>query len=1317
MIEHLRKSLAMTRQAAGKLAGPTQTLPGFDPAAYLAINPDVAAAGVDPHDHFARFGWVEARGCLFPKQGIDDPESRMLDLAQRQDWLPALRKLARETPLRQIIENHPRAGWMRAGFSLAGYMQECPRVAAEIDDPLEAAFHFLEFGLEAGRHGHPETWDAAFVEAQHKMALPEDIAYPKRALAYIVASGVSPLDAVLDESQFWDRSGLNGTLLAARFDHEYYHAQAQAEGRLKPKSSRARQDMIRHFLKHGIDALTPIAPDAVFDAGFYAQQLDAEIRAGNPAGSPVDRHARDADRRLYRHWLGAGSRLKLAPNLASWGKIALKVAMPDEIFRQMPVFARAIGLDPATNPVTLLKRLVNAPKPGAAALDLSDPDSADVLLRIADRLATHRSLRDTAQLSDPGEVGFTPVPLRDTAGAEDRSEAEWLAWVILTAWPDHVPTRHWLATLLQRDGRTEMAQSLRRDLAPDAGEGWNTIRLAELQIRRKQLSAACETLIRFPEAYEGDVALRGRRQALAREIFDTIWTGLGRYVAAHGIDTTQAHLRKALDAYTPAFSSVTRARPIRRVALVGNEDLFQCKLYRVDQKAEQLRGAGLDVTVVSPSRELAGFTARVAEYDAVIFFRVPAFPAVVDAIAAAAQQGVMTFYEIDDLVFDSAHFPPSLESYAGQITAKDYAAMACGVPLFEHAMSLCDYGIASTATIADLMRQRVRRGEVIEHHNALGRLHMAALEATSTPREADTPVTLLYASGTKAHKEDFHNILEPALAKILSRHKGKVRLRLVGHFGGFRHLDPNSPHVDIHQPVWDFEAYCGIVAKADINLSVLSPSLLTDAKSEIKWMEAAMFAIPSVVSDTATHREVIEDGVTGFLAADTKGFVAAIDKLMRDPALRRQVGQTARDKVLRDYGIEAMGTALRDAMTRLRPATSAKNRLMVVNVFYPPQAIGGATRVVHDNVQLLQEQYGDQYEIDVVCTLEHGTTPYSVTPYARDGVRVWAITAPRQRDSEMTATDPKMADVFERLVDRVAPDLIHFHCIQRLTASVVNVARLRKIPYLITLHDGWWISPNQFILDNKDRAAFYDYSDADGAALPKRAQSLLRPLQGAARLLAVSESFARLHHDCGLRRVESNENGVSSLPASTRTVSRSGRVRLAHIGGATRHKGIHIVRNALVANRFRNLDLLVVDHSYRPGQETREHWGTTPVTVCAKVPQSQISGLLGRVDVLLAPSTWPESYGLVTREALAAGLWVIASDRGAIGDDIEDGVNGFRVDVGSYDAMAEVLAQIDREPERFRNPPPTPTTPRGVADQVRELVEIYDAVLSEARSG
>jgi hypothetical protein len=85
-----------------------------------------------------------------------------------------------------------------------------------------------------------------------------------------------------------------------------------------------------------------------------------------------------------------------------------------------------------------------------------------------------------------------------------------------------------------------------------------------------------------------------------------------------------------------------------------------------------------------------------------------------------------------------------------------------------------------------------------------------------------------------------------------------------------------------------------------------------------------------------------------------------------------------------------------------------------VNVFYPPQAIGGATRVVHDNVTDLHQRYAADFDVEVLCTLEGGRTPYEVTVSEKGGVRVWAITAANGA-ATMTAQDPLMGDAFSRV--------------------------------------------------------------------------------------------------------------------------------------------------------------------------------------------------------------------------------------------------------------------------------------------------------------
>jgi glycosyltransferase involved in cell wall biosynthesis len=66
-------------------------------------------------------------------------------------------------------------------------------------------------------------------------------------------------------------------------------------------------------------------------------------------------------------------------------------------------------------------------------------------------------------------------------------------------------------------------------------------------------------------------------------------------------------------------------------------------------------------------------------------------------------------------------------------------------------------------------------------------------------------------------------------------------------------------------------------------------------------------------------------------------------------------------------------------------------------------------------------------------------------------------------------------------------------------------------------------------------------------------------------------------------------------------------------------------------------------------------------------------------DVLIAPSIWPESFGLVTREALAAGLWVIASRAGALAEPIEHAVNGLVVEPGSVEELKAALRQSSQQ--------------------------------------
>jgi glycosyltransferase involved in cell wall biosynthesis len=170
-------------------------------------------------------------------------------------------------------------------------------------------------------------------------------------------------------------------------------------------------------------------------------------------------------------------------------------------------------------------------------------------------------------------------------------------------------------------------------------------------------------------------------------------------------------------------------------------------------------------------------------------------------------------------------------------------------------------------------------------------------------------------------------------------------------------------------------------------------------------------------------------------------------------------------------------------------------------------------------------------------------------------------------------------------------------------------------------------------------------------------------------------------------------------------------VRLAHVGNVTKHKGYHLVEAAIRQGGFRNLELTVIDHGLPAGSTRRTEWGGTPVRIAGRVPADQVHELYAETDVLLAPSIWPESFGLVTREALASGCWVIASDRGAMGEDVQPGLNGFVIDVSTIEGLLAALAEIDREPARYLRPPEHRPVLRSADEQAAEVLEVYRRVL------
>lgn len=122
------------------------------------------------------------------------------------------------------------------------------------------------------------------------------------------------------------------------------------------------------------------------------------------------------------------------------------------------------------------------------------------------------------------------------------------------------------------------------------------------------------------------------------------------------------------------------------------------------------------------------------------------------------------------------------------------------------------------------------------------------------------------------------------------------------------------------------------------------------------------------------------------------------------------------------------------------------------------------------------------------------------------------------------------------------------------------------------------------------------------------------------------------------------------------------------------------------------------------------------VQLLGSCTQEKIREQLVWADVLLLPSL-SEGISNAVLEAMSSGLPTISTKCGGMGEVIDDGVDGFLVDVGDADAMASTLSALGADPDlRIRLGTAAMTRARAefdVSRQVGVFMDAYRDILSK----
>jgi GT2 family glycosyltransferase/glycosyltransferase involved in cell wall biosynthesis len=373
-----------------------------------------------------------------------------------------------------------------------------------------------------------------------------------------------------------------------------------------------------------------------------------------------------------------------------------------------------------------------------------------------------------------------------------------------------------------------------------------------------------------------------------------------------GARKRRAQASRALAPQKPADAGVAR----HRVVFISGEPNTPGHIYRVLRNAEAFAATGAAVSWM----RIEEADARIAEIETaslVVIWRAINTPIVAAIVAAARAAKAQLVFDIDDLMFrpELAH-SDIIDAIRGQhLDEEDVATYYRKV---QEVVVQADACIASTEELAYHLRRFEKTSYVLPNGFDAESLQASRLAVRQRDLEpADGKLRIGYAAGTRTHQKDFKTAAS-AVARVL-RERSNCLLVL------FRADDDSTSMLD---PV-EFPELSGLddriewrrmvpltelpaeLARFDINISPLElNNPYVDAKSELKYFEAALAGVCTVASPTGPLSRAIRDGETGRLATDEADWYSALIALIDDPATRRRMAHAAFLDVLWRFGPE-----------------------------------------------------------------------------------------------------------------------------------------------------------------------------------------------------------------------------------------------------------------------------------------------------------------------------------------------------------------------------------------------------------------------------
>lgn len=416
---------------------------------------------------------------------------------------------------------------------------------------------------------------------------------------------------------------------------------------------------------------------------------------------------------------------------------------------------------------------------------------------------------------------------------------------------------------------------------------------------------------------------------------------------------------------------------------------------------------------------------------------------------------------------------------------------------------------------------------------------------------------------------------------------------------------------------------------------------------------------------------------------------------------------------------------------------------------YPPHFVGG-TELYTLTVAAAQAESGHDVAVFAPTPSEGAPEPGLSPPALESGVRIYRIPVGERNRTQVflqTFRQPQLQRSWRTVLESEQPDLVHIEHLMGLPISFISELQKRDIPYVVTLHDYWYVCANAQLLTNTEykicagpdtqalncarcAVARAGYPGVSGVAqlfapiMNRRNGQTANVLGQAGRIIAPTR-FVRdiylpfvpedLKIDVLAHGIDLPTKVIEKTQSERRIVRPDGRLQVGYIGSIAWQKGVHVLISAVNALSEEDVSLTVYGDltafpEYalhleglieRPGIDLR-----------GRLDHDALWPAIADFDVVVIPTMWYETSVLVIDEVRAMGVPVIGSDIGVMSEKILDRVNGRLFAPGDETELRAIISELIAAPETLSDWRCKIEAVNSIDEHIRALEEIYTGALN-----